>query len=165
MVAVLGGSLFLARDVLRTASGEAEAEADLSMLSDLVVTTHARDKRLCRASILSSTQPLAYSGSREPTADEASEKKENVGFACLGLDPSRLVGGKNMYTYEVSGERFVLRAFRACLYDTDGVLPRYERRGEVRAGRVILDPHLYRVAPGGTTFPGHPCGNASGDGA
>jgi len=157
MIAVLGYSVSAAQDTIRAASGEMEADHDLSMLSDLVMTTYARDHRLCGASLRTGGDPIAYARNDPPPEDEAAEKRANVGFSCLGLDASRLYSGKNMYTYEVEGDRFVLHAFRACLFDPDGLLPRYERRGEVQSGRVVLDRHLYRVAPGGKVFPGHPC--------
>jgi hypothetical protein len=105
------------------------------------------------------------SSTGQPYRDEAAiredelERSRNAGFYCLRVEPVRLEPGKDMFTYEVdaTGTRFTLRAFRSYLYDPDGTLPRFERRGMIDSrGKLVIDRRLYRVAPGGRVFNGHP---------
>lgn len=86
------------------------------------------------------------------------EARRNVGFHCLGVEPGGQSWGRDNVTYESSGDRVVVRAFRSYLYDPDGVLDRYERRGFIVSKRLVMDPRSHRVPPGGATFPGHPSG-------
>ncbi len=143
MLVMFGSSLALAHSMHRSASGIAATEIDLALLGEQVVKTYARDGRLCRPSLTPQQHVLTQEGDLSSPAQEA-EKKESVGFICLGLDGSRLQSYANAYTYEVDGDRFVLRATRRS--NAPQPLPtRYELRGEVRSGRVVLDPTLHRV--------------------
>lgn len=162
---VVGGSLVLMgklwRDKREAHLGSRESEEALAELLTHVEAAYARDKRLCGSSLFESTDTLgaslalyAETGRNEPMEAEISR---HVGFACLGV--SNLANGydgKNAYTYESDGTHFVLRGFRAYLYDPNGRIPRFERRGELRDGRLVIDPMLYEISPGGPSFKGHP---------
>jgi hypothetical protein len=157
------GTLAFAGHLARSASGEDEAEMGLTILVKHVESSYARrNGKLCGSSLLTDDHPLGWRrmfSDREiyREQDEA-EARADTGFHCLRVDLQAIGTGKDSFTYEVSesGDRFVLRAFRAYLYDPDGALPRFERRGEVRSGKLIIDRKLYRVAPGGPEFNGHP---------
>ena len=55
----------------------------------------------------------------------------------------------------IASNTFVVRAFRAPLYDPEGRLPRFERRGRIEGGKLVVDRSVHRVAAGGPSFPGH----------
>lgn len=150
---------------LRVASGEAEAAAGLSVLVEDVTRAYARDGKLCPSSLVDDSDPfsyrtwsLQYRSAAQNNAD-ALERAHNAGFYCLRTDPQKLPSGKDMFSYDVdaTGTHFTLQAFRAYLYDPDGALPRFERRGQIDTeGKLVIDRTLHRVAPGGPRFKGHP---------
>ncbi len=159
MMGVLAGALAIARAMYREATGLADAEAGFAVIVPRIEAAHARDGRLCGSSLVEETHPFSwlvnpsFATERNPTIE--AEREANVGFACLAVDPGTIPGGRDGYTYEVSGDTFVVRAFRAPLYDPEGRLPRFERRGRIEGGKLVVDRSVHRVAPGGPSFPGH----------
>jgi hypothetical protein len=154
------------RSARENAFGTQEATTVLERMAKRVGESYERDHKLCGSSLVESPHPLAQfergiGENTERLVDE--EVRRNTGFHCLGiqLGASRGIFGesyypRNGYTYESDGTRFVLRGFRSYLYDPNGVIPRYEVRGEIREGRLFVDPTTYEVAPGGDSFLGHP---------
>lgn len=159
MMGVLGGALAIARSMHAAACGLTDAEAGFAVIVPRIEAVYARDGRLCGSSLVEETHPfswLAYPSSRtdpNPTID--AERVANVGFACLAINPATIPSGRDGYTYEVSGDAFVVRAFRAPLYDPNGLIPRFERRGRIEGGKLVVDRGVYHVDPGGPRFPGH----------
>ena len=159
MLGVFGGALAIARWMHGNASGLTDAEAGFAVIVPRIEAVYARDGRLCGSSLVEETHPfswLAYptiGTDPNPTID--AERVANVGFACLAIDPATIASGRDGYTYEVSGDAFVVRAFRAPLYDPEGNLPRFERRGRIEGGKLAVDRGVIRVDPGGPRFPGH----------
>lgn len=159
MMVVLCGASAIGRSMYRDATGVADAEAGFAIIVPRIEAAYAANKRLCGSSLVEETHPFGWlahpstTTERNPTIE--AERVANVGFACLAIDPGTISGGRDGYTYEVAGEAFVVRAFRAPLYDPDGVLPRFERRGRIEAGALVVDRGVYRVDPGGRRFPGH----------
>lgn len=157
----LTGVVAVAWKMKRDASGETDAEAVFAAMVPAVERAFARDGHLCGPSLVESQSPFSFGGYRDDAAAQAAageEARRNVGFHCLGVEPGRQAWGRDNATYESSGDRVVVRAFRSFLYDPDGVHDRYERRGVVVAGRLVMDPWSHRVPAGGPTFPGHPSG-------
>ena len=142
----------------RTSAGIAEAEPNLEILTQHAVDAFQRRGALCGSSRFASHEPF---GEASWTMDSyeaklaTAEERDDVGFHCLGVERTTLSSGQDGYVYEATKDTFVVRAFRAYLYDPAGKLPRYERRGRVVAGRIEVDSSLYRVEPGGERFPGH----------
>ncbi len=163
LVVVVVACALLARRAVRSASGIAEAEPNLEVFAQNAALAYARDGKLCGSSLIRSSDPYSSMGGGDPVADalDADEARQHVGFRCLGVTPASVSEGFDAYVYEASPDGFVVRASRAVLYDPDGKLPRYERRGQVIGGKVVLDPRLHRVAPGGRSFPG----GVTGEGA
>ncbi|CAN5792400.1 hypothetical protein BH11MYX4_BH11MYX4_42590 [soil metagenome] len=157
MLGLLGGALALARAMYRDRSGLSDAEAGFAVILPRIEAAYARDGRMCGSSLVEETHPfswLAYATTdRSPTIE--AERLANVGFACLALEPHAIPSGLDGYTYELTGDAFVVRAFRAPLYDPEGRLPRFERRGRIEGGKLVVDRRVYRVDPGGPRFPGH----------
>lgn len=144
------------RHQYRDHSGIAEAEAGLTVILDRVESSYERSGRLCGSSRLELSHgfgiPSYLSASEQATVD--AERDGNTGFACLGL--SDLGESRDMFSYESDGTSFRARAFRAYLFDPEGVLPRYEVSGRIEGGRLVVDRKVRRIGPGGPRFLGHP---------
>lgn len=143
------------RHEYREHSGRNDAEEGLSVILDHVASSYGRRGRLCGSSKLDLADGyrFTYLSEREQ-ADVDAERDADVGFACLGVNA--LPSNRDMYSYESDGTTFRARAFRAYLFDPSGVLPRYEIGGRVEGGRLVVDPRIHRIAPGGPRFLGHP---------
>ena len=159
LTGVLCGATAIGRSMYRNATGRTDAEAGFAVIIPRIEAAYAANQRLCGSSLVEETHPFSWltqpfvASQKSPTI--AAERVANVGFACLSIDPGAIGGGLDGFTYEVSGDAFVVRAFRAPLYDPDGVLPRFERRGRIARGVLVVDRGVYEVEPGGRRFPGH----------
>ena len=152
LASLLTGIVWGARHEQREKSGATDAEADLALILDHVERA-LQSGRSCAPSRISSEEPLGWVMTIDANGEEwQREIREKSGFACLGLSSSELRSTRNAYSYEVDQGRIIVRAFRAYLYDPDGVLPRYERRAVIENGRLVRDPKLHRLPPGGKSL-------------
>ena len=153
------GLAMVERAQYRAKIGIDEAEPALTTIGLRAEAMYVAKGKLCPSSALTSDHPFStFAWDYAPKAARASfvaGKAEQTGFACLGISPTALGNGKDMFSYESYGTGFVARAFTSYLYDPGGTLPRWEIRGEVVDGRLVIAP-IERLAPGGPTFLGHP---------